>query len=1085
MVGMKSALWKDIIRDIKKSRGRFLSIMCIVALGVAFFSGVKVSPMVMRNTSDKYFDDNNLMDIRLVSTLGLTDKDVEEIVKIDSIEGILPTYSLDVLAKYSSQEKVFKIHALPLEDIKKESKDYINRVNVLEGRLPQKSGECVVEKSKIDRLGLKIGDKLNLKSGTDESLTKSLNNSEYKVVGFIETPYYLSHDKGSSSIGSGIVNGVIMIPQSDFIMDAYTDIFLTVKGAKDENSYTDEYFDIVDKTTNKLKDISDSRIKSRYKEVRQEAYEELDKGKKEFEQNKVDVNKKLDDAQRELDDYKQKISTGEKQLKIKKLEVQSQIKSGKSKISNAEKQLIQGEKEYEKNLKLFNQNKTLAENEFSKAEVQINELGTKIAGLKNLNSTLETRLNDTNLSESEKEIIKQEMAKNNAIINSIVPQYESSKNQLNSKKQELVETREKLKKAKNDIVIAKNKLQKEKSTLDLMESKSKVEFKKAENELSKQKNRIKEAEYELIDNRKKAKDELQKAENKIIDAEDKIAKIEKPEWYVLDRNSHYSYREYSGCAKSIDALSGIFPVFFFSVAALVCLTTMTRMVDEQRINIGTLKGLGYTTWKIAQKYIIYSLAASLIGSAMGLLIGYTLFPTIIFDAYGMMYNLPKAILTFNIPLALNVTITSIAITTLSAYLACYKELKESPSVLMRPKAPKNGKRILLERVDFIWNKIGFIGKVTIRNIFRYKKRFLMTVLGVAGCTALILTGFGIRDSIQMIVDGQYGTIFKYDMTITLDNNPKLSDIDKLSEYIQKDNRIEDYQFINQQNGKLRSKNSEKDVSILVPSDIDDMSKLIQLQDRKSKESIKLGKNGIVITEKIARELDIKTGDIIEVVNSSDKKVKAEVMGIAENYVSHYAYMSEEYYNKLFGRKTKHNTVIATLRDTSKNLEESLSKDIIRSTNIKGVSYNTAVKETFGDTIKNLNYVVLIMILSAGSLAFVVLYNLTNVNISERIREIATIKVLGFYDNEVSAYIYRENIILTVIGSFVGLGLGKLLHQFIMITVEVENMMFGRVISIKSYLIAFVLTIVMGVVVNLAMYYKLKQVQMVESLKSVD
>ena len=1082
---MKNPLAKDIIRDIKKSKGRFLSILFIVALGVAFFSGIKVSPIVMRNTSDKYYDDYNLMDIRLISTLGLTNKDVDEVKKINGVEGVFPTYSIDVLAKYKAKESTVKIHALPLDDIKDNSKNYINQVKVVEGRLPKKTGECVLEREKIKHLGIPVGAKIKLESGSDDELSDKLKTTEYEVVGLIETPYYLSYDKGSSDIGSGKLDGIMMIPQDDFKIDAYTEMFLTVKGAKDINSYKDEYFDIVDKVSNKIENISVSRIQDRYDEVIGKANKELNKGKKEFEDKKNEVNDKLEKAQQDINNYKAQINEGENTLKNKKSQVESQLLNGKSQIEQGEKELENGYLKYNEGLATFNQNKVLAETGFLEAEKVLKESSDKLNLLKLNILDLEAKLKDENLSKEEKYAIQSELNMKNNIFKVSTSEYEKGKIELDSKKQQIQSAEQELVNTKYMLDNNKQRLEQEKVNLIQMESKAKIELLKAENEIEEQKNKIKEAEIELEKSKSKAEDELSKAEKSIKDSEDEISKIEKPEWYILDRNSHYSYAEYAGCANSIDALAKIFPVFFFSVAALVCLTTMTRMVDEQRINIGTLKALGYTTGQIVNKYIVYALSSSLLGSILGLSIGFTLFPIVVFNSYGIMYTLPPMMFVFDIPLALGVTVTSIAITTLAAYSACYKELKENPSTLMRPRSPKSGKRILLERVPFIWNKISFIGKVTVRNIFRYKKRFLMTVLGISGCTALILTGLGIQDSIQMIVDGQYGSIFKYDMTITIDNNAKVSEIKKIEDIISKDKRISDYQLVNFQNGKVTANNVEKEVTMITPNDINYMDEFIHLKDRKTQKPLNLSKEGIVLSEKVARQLDIKAGDSIELINSKDKKVKVEVVGIAENYVSHYAYISKEYYKKVFNRDIEYNRVIGKIKDTSKQVEENISTDIMKQESIKGVSFNTGAKENFHDTIANLNYVVLIMTVSAGALAFVVLYNLTNVNISERIREIATIKVLGFYDNEVSAYIYRENTILTLIGTIVGLGLGVMLHQFIMITVELESMMFGRVIENSSYIISAILTIALGIIVNFAMYYKLKTVQMVESLKSVD
>ncbi|MEG1311897.1 MAG: FtsX-like permease family protein [Romboutsia sp.] len=1082
---MKIILNKDIIKDIRKSKGRFLSILFIVALGVAFFSGIKVSPIVMKKTSDKYYDSYNLMDIKILSTLGITEKDVSEIKKIDGVKGIFPTYSIDTLTNYKSNQQVLKVHALDLDNIKENNKNYINKVKVVQGRLPEKSGECVIERNKIEKIKIPIGTKINLSSGTNKNLNESLKKTEYRVVGYVETPYYLSYEKGSSSIGSGVIDKVVMIPQEDFKMNEYTEVFLTVNDVKSENSYSDEYFEKINKVTSKIDIISEDRIKSRYNEVISKANEEIKKGKKELQDKTYQVDKELIAANNNLNTYNNKIKKGENQLNKTKHETYLQISNGKEKIEVGEKNLEDGYKSYEKNIKKFNDNKNIAESGFIDTQDKLNELNNEISVLNTTNLLIEKKLKQENLSEKEKENLIQELSKNQVLLESLNITYKQGKEELENKKEEFKNVEKQLLLVKSTLEKSKYKLTTEKENLMKIETESKIEFEKAKNEINKQKQKIETAKIELDESKVKAKDELLKAENKIKDSEDEINKIEKPKWYILDRNSHYSYAEYAGCANSIDALAKIFPVFFFSVAALVCLTTMTRMVDEQRINIGTLKGLGYKTSQIAKKYILYALSASLIGSILGIAIGYTVFPIIVFNAYGIMYTLPKASLVFDIPLALGVTLCAILITTVAAYSACYKELRETPSVLMRPKSPKNGKRIVLERIPFIWSKIGFIGKVTIRNIFRYKKRFLMTVLGIAGCSALILSGLGIQDSIQMIVDGQYKSIFKYDMTVTIENNIKDSELLSLERYINKESAISNYQLINNQNGKISLEKTEKDINIVVPYDEKEFKKFVGLKERKSQKTIELNNEGIVLSEKLAKDLGIEIGDDIELINAKNKNTKVKVAAITENYISHYAYLSKDYYQKMFKEDIAYNRVIALLSDKSKLAEDNISNKIVNQLGVNRVSFNTGVKENFENTIKNLNYVVLIMTVSAGALAFVVLYNLTNVNISERIREIATIKVLGFYDNEVSSYIYRENIILTIIGTIVGLGVGKLLHQFIMVTVEMESMMFGRIIESSSYLIAAFLTIFLGLIVNLAMYYKLKNIEMVESLKSVD
>ena len=1109
---MRSALNKDFIRDILKSKGRFLSIVAIVALGVAFFTGVKSSPIVMKTSSDKYYDKYNLMDIRLISTLGLTDKDVDDIKNIEGVEGVYPTYSIDVISIYNSTEKVLKVHGLDLNKLN-DKKNYINQLKLIKGRLPQKSGECVLEIPKIKALNYPIGSEISLSSGTDDKLSKSLSKSKYKVVGYVETPYYLSQEKGNSSIGGGVIEGAIMIPESDFKMDTYTEMFLTVKSAKELDTYGDEYSNLVKTVTDKIENMKNKLTTRRYNEVVKKAEDKIqkqedklskakkdfDKGKKEYEENKLKSENEIKEAENKILDASEQIEDGKAQLKNEKKRAFEQIEEGKIKLASAETDLKNGQKKYQTALKKFNSNKKTAESEIKKAESDLEELSNQIDDLKNGNKLIEKQLQNEQLSEVERSELENKLNENLYILSVMQQKYKDGTDKLESSKSELLLGEKKLKETKATLEASEKKIANEKTKLKSSEKLAEEKFKKAEEELYQRENQIEEAKLELKENKaklktelNKAKKELQEAEEKIADGEEKIKdakkqikKIEKPTLYILDRDSHQSFVEYEGCANSIDALAKIFPVFFFAVAALVCLTTMTRMVDEQRINIGTLKGLGYKTSQISKKYILYALIACITGSILGLAIGFSVFPTVIFFAYGMMYSIENIVYVFSIPIAIGITSLALIIIILSAYMACSKELKETPAILMRPKAPKGGKRILLERVPFIWNRFSFISKVTVRNIFRYKKRFLMTVLGIAGCTALILTGFGIKDSIEMILTGQYGTLFKYDMSLVIQSDMTDKQIYELRKNLSDIDEINKYEFFSYENGDIKVNNTTKEITIVVPENLKKMDKFIHLQDRKTQNPIELNNKGIVLTEKIARDLGVKAGDEIELINSDDKKVKIKVSNITENYISHYVYISPENYTKLFEKDLDFNRVIGILNNPSVKIEDKLSKKLFDIETIDGITFNTASKETFHNTIKNLNYVVLIMIISAGALAFVVLYNLTNVNISERIREIATIKVLGFYDKEVSAYIYRENIILTIIGTVVGLGLGTILHKFIMVTVEIQSMMFGRVIDMSSYFIAAVLTIVLSLFVNLAMFYKLRNVKMVESLKSVD
>ncbi len=1065
----KIALRKDALKDIRESIGRFISIVAIIALGVAFFAGVKISPEVMEYTADKYYDDYNLMDLRIISTLGLEEDDLKEISSIQGVKQSFGTYIIDALAQYKENEVVIRIHGFS-------SREQINGMRLIKGRLPEKPDECLVEVGKEISLSMPIGSKIKLYSGKEEALSDSLINTEFTVVGAIQSPYYLSFEKGSSDIGNGKVRDFIMIPQENFKLEVYTDIFVTVDGARGLNSYKDEYFDVVNVVGDKIKDISKDREETRHENILKEAQEELNKGKKEYFEEKAKAEEKLNDAAKEIENAKKEIADGEKKLSDNERILSSSINEGKIKLADAEKELNKGEEEYEKGLKTFSENKDLANEGFKKAEEEIKQGEEGIVLLDGKISQINSALENSLLPEEEREKLTVELQSTKGILEKTKEAVENGKKELEAKRLELARAEEELSKNKALLEISREKLESEKLNLVENEKEGRLEIEKAKEELEKGKKDLAEGEEEFLASKEKADKELKEAWEKIQDGERELNKLKKPKWYVLDRKSHYSYVDYGGAADRIDAISKVFPVFFALVAALVCLTTMTRMVDEQRVSIGTLKALGYGNGDIAFKYILYAMTATILGCIIGIAIGYTIFPTVIFNAYGIMYLLPPVELRFNTFLALSVSLGAIGLTTITAFFACNNELREDPASLMKPRAPKIGKRILLERIPLIWNRFNFTYKVTIRNIFRYKRRFFMTVFGIAGCTALMLAAFGIRDSIRSVVDRQFGALFTYDITVGLEPESE--------KYLRENENIKSYELILNESGTLVSNKIEKDISIIVPRELSKIDDFIRLQNSKDGEKIHIPEKGVVITEQVGKSLDVKIGDKVTLKSSEDEAI-VEVTGITENYTFNYAYLSPEYYREIFRREAEFNEAIGNLINTSKSSESSLSKELIKKEGITSISFNTGIRENFEDTIQSLSYVVLVMIISAGALAFVVLYNLTNVNISERIREIATIKVLGFYDNEVLAYVYRENTVLTLIGTFVGLIIGIFLHRFIMVTVEMENIMFGLKVEPWSYVFSILLTLVFSIFVNFVMYYKLKNVEMVESLKSID
>ncbi|WP_278600476.1 FtsX-like permease family protein [Clostridium tertium] len=1067
---------KDVIGDIKKSKGRFFSIFAIIALGVAFFSGIKVSPVDMKRTADKYYDDYNLMDLTLYSTLGFTDEDIDEISKVNGVLDVFATYSLDAITTIDSSESVLKVMGIPLNN-----SNYVNKYKLVEGNLPENPNECVIEAGKLESLNLSIGSKIKLTSGTSDLLSDKLENVEYEVVGKVQTPY-LSFEKGISSIGNGKISSFIVIPQENFKIPAYTEAYVTVEGAKELNSYSNKYFDLIDAIENPLEELGDNRASIRYNDIVNEANKKINSSKNEIENQKNEGQEELNKAKKKLEESEAFLKNGESELTKKENEFKISIMQAENQIALSEYKINDGKATLESAKRAFESEKLNAERQINIAKSTLSTLNDTKSGLDTKVNELELAVQAPNISEEEKNKLNIELEVLTKSRDEVVKGIEYISNEIKSGEEKLRLAEIEITTKENELINGENLLSEKKSQLESSKKEAINRFESSKLELKNGKEELEKGKEEYEKSKEIFEREISSAEAKIKKAENDVKSIEEPSWYILDRNSHYSYVDYKNNADSIDKLAKIFPVFFFLVAALVCLTTMTRMVDEQRINIGTLKALGYSKYKIVSKYLIYSFLASFLGSIVGLAIGLTIFPIVVFDAYGIMYTLPKVELEFNIPISISITIIAILVTTLSAFFACYKELIETPSALMRPKPPKDGKRILIERINFIWNKLSFIGKVTVRNIFRYKKRFFMTVFGIAGCTALIVTGFGIKDSIKTIVDKQFGEIFRYNLTISIDKDSSelekqdiISDISGLSE-------VDKLLMIQSESAKIVTGEGDKDIYIIVPESLDKLDQFINLQNRSSKEKLKLNNDGVILSEKAATKANVKVGDDVK-VKVNNKEISLKVSGIAENYTFNYLYMSSKYYKEKFDIDSNFNSILVNTSIIEN--EDQFSKSIMDKPIVKSVSFNTGIKDNFDNTIQSLNYVVLVMIVSAGALAFVVLYNLTNVNISERIREIATIKVLGFYNNEVSAYIYRENIILTVFGIVFGEILGVFLHRFIMITVEMDNMMFGRSIDSLSFIISALLTIVFAVLVNIVMYYKLKKVKMIESLKSVD
>lgn len=1085
---MPATYLKDIFREIKISLGRFLSILCIVAIGVAFFAGIKASAPDMKNSADTYFDKYNVQDIQVYSTIGLTKKDVAAIKRIKGVKSVQPNFSMDTLSQIDSTQMVIKVISYGIDQ-------KMNKIRVVEGRMPERENECLVEASSATNKlygTFHIGDTIKLQSGTDEALSKSLKHTKYKIVGTCYNPNYLSYEKGSSNIGSGTVNSFIYIQNRNVLKDYYTEVDVCVKGAKDLDCYSDEYFDVVDPVLKKIKKISNKQIDAHIQSYQSE-----------LDEKKQEANDKFNDAENQFNDAQNKIDSG-----------LSEIQSNELKLQNSKDQINQGWNEYYANIKVLDNIPTL-----QNAIAQIEESEKKLPELLNQKEQAENGLNQINAviddlyaqrkmiqdsidlidmaiekaqntpsTDEQTEALKIKLIENlkntktylegklatidqtiakKAELEAIIPQIQDGINQIQAASSKKAELQSQL----NQLLSAKNQLNNAYSSLvdgqaQYEDGVSKIEDAKTELNKSIEQLTLSKAEFNI---------QKHDALRELSDAQLEIDKME-GKWIVLDRDSHYSYRDYGACADRMDGIAKVFPVFFFLVAALVCMTTMTRMVDEQRNEMGTLKALGYSKLQIASKYLIYALIASILGSVLGCSLGMYLFPTVIFNAWNTLYNIDQIKFLFQPGLILLASGSVTGITLLATLYSIYSELIEMPSQLMRPKAAKAGKKILLERISFIWKRLSFLRKVTARNIFRYKKRFFMTIIGIAGCSALLVAGFGINDSISDIVNQQYNVIYHYDATVAAKTNEITSQIQSLKGV--KDVYEEDHLAVT-------TKIENKDISTTVHIISNDKKFKDFCTLFNGKKEFDLDDSSVLISQKMATKLNKKAGDTIKFKDANNKVIKAKIKGVFTNYVGHHIYASETLYKSWnTNAKTTHTYLIKS-KKTTKKFERNLGNKIMNVDGVQSVTFYSSLQKNFKDMIKSISYIVVVLVISAACLAFVVLYNLSNVNISERKREIATIKVLGFTRKEVDAYINRETILLTILGSLIGLGIGVGLHHLIMNLAEMDDIMFGRTINSISYVISFVMTIGFNAIINLFMHRKLNKIQMVESLKAVE
>ena len=1065
---------------IRRSMGRFISIMLIVALGVAFYSGIKASEPDIRLSLDQYYDRTKLLDIRVQGTLGLTDDDLDAIRALDGVQTAEPAKTVDVLYDLNDSQDVLHFSTMGTD---------MDLVEATEGTLPTKENECALDASFAEHNGIKVGDKLTVYLDPDSTSTTNSSDKEdnpedktedsddilsestdildtlatdtFTVTALASSPMYVSFSRGSSQVGQGEVNAFVFVPESAFVTDVYTEINIIAEGSAEQTAYTTGYDDIVATLEDTVKGIEDERNDARYDET-------------------------AGDAQRKIDDAKEEISDNLLTLEDNRI-----------KLLDSQKEIDDSTKELEDSAKELEDNKAAYESGKTEADSQL------AAALDKLNS-----------SQAQLDAEEQQLANVKLLIDAGQTDYQA---QYDAGMAALEQGRTELQSGYDSYYS-----QKASTEAELAENESKLDD--AEKKLADGKKKIEDGQKEIDDGWAEIYDgyeEIAEGRVEILNNQLKVNDIEYPEWYVTDRDDLPQYTQCGDNADSVGAIGNVFPVIFFLVAALISLTTMTRMVEEERSQIGILSALGYRKPTIIGQYLLYAALATCFGCIAGVFIGEKIFPFVIVYSYQIMTPYATDIvIPYMADFGIAASVAALACTMVATLWACFSELTSKPAALMRPVPPQNGKRILLERITPFWKRLSFSNKSTFRNLFRYKKRFLMTVLGIGGCMGIMLVGFGIKNSIEEIADLQYGEIQHYQGTIIYDDDSAKKELDRYlksfdtsqigssTEESGKNNSSgTDEAATTEANGTNNGSGSDGALSygtislesvdgsgdgsdrsyscyIFVPQDQAEISDFVTLRTRKGHEPLTLSDDGAIVTEKIASMLDLSVGDYIT-LTKDNKDYKVKISAITEQYLYHYVYMTDSCYKATFGKEPDYNAVVYKTSSSKESEYKQVGEGALGIDGVVRVSYASATRSQLDSMLSALDLVIVVLVVAAGMLAFVVIFNLNNININERKRELATLKVLGFHDMEVAMYIYRENIWLTLDGCIAGCFIGNLLHRFIITTVEIDTCMFGRSIAPESYVYCAVLTALFAVIVNVIMFFKLRKIDMIESLKSAE
>lgn len=1066
---MKSMMKRNTFREIKKSFGRYFAILAIIALGVAFFSGLKITQSVMVHSADVYLKDLQFYDYRLVSTLGFTEENVEALAEKEDVRAAEGAISAEVLYKDAGEnERVIKMHSIT---------EKVNKLKLVAGEMPQSADECVVDSALFSEDA--IGSKLVLsENNTTDDLDK-FAYKEYTITGLVQSPCYIQFERGNTSIGNGRISGFAYILKDGFAVDYDTEIY--IKFDEDYDIYSDEYDSYMEAKEADWEAYTKEQADIRYEKIVKDAQDELDEKKEELEEKRAEAEAELESAKQQLTDGETEISDGKNQIASAKTELSakaSELQSGKDalsskvaelesasqQISGQESALAAKKAEYEQGLNAYlaaKQQVTDQRNSLEAAKAQLTE---NTPGYEEMLAQIEAGLTEVAGAEAE-------LNAKNAELEAAAGQLSSAESQLAAAKQQIEDGKNALAAAEAELTDGENQLAAAKEQIEEKED----QLEAAETELADGLLQYQEKQSEFDE-------QMQDADDQIADAQSKIDEIEKPETYVLDRNTNVGYVCLKNDSGVVKGIANVFPVFFFLVAALICMTTMNRMVEEQRTQIGVLKALGFSEGKIMGKYLFYSGSAAISGTLIGYVLGIHFFPLVIITAYGIVYKMGGIYYVSDPPLALVSLTVAVLCSVGTTWLSCHKELKEVAADLMRPKAPKAGKRVFLEHVPFIWKRLKFLQKVSVRNIVRYKKRFFMMVIGISGCTALLVMGFGVRDSVVAVADQQYEEIQLYDIGVTLKDGkmPGKADLKSLDSVLEKENAAGMYAM--EKTIDLVTDKGTKSIHMVAVENPDEVGDFISLHTKKQ-EPIAYPKEGeAVLSKKVAETYAVKKGDTILLRDSDNNEMHLKVTGICENHIYNYVYIAPESYEKQIGDVVFKN-VYVRLPDAS-DIHE-VSAALMKADGVTAVTVNSDMLSRISQMMSCMNYIVIIIIICAGALAFIVLYNLNNINITERVREIATIKVLGFYPKETASYVFRENMVLTAIGCGLGLILGKWFHRFVMGEIQIDMVSFNVQINAVSYLFSVLLTMGFAWIVNCMMTGKLERINMAESLKSID